>query len=116
MRSPKLAGRWLVSAYVLGKGIYYGEMELQAGAAEDEFNTRVKLQSIKDGSTLTRTGQRFGVCGICVARPVQGNGAANAAPDDLGKRGARSAVVFTGSIAVPKGAGSGDNIRNSALT
>ena len=43
MRAPKLSGRWLVSAYVPGKGKYYGEMEVQAGAAEDEFTTRVKL-------------------------------------------------------------------------
>ena len=56
MRAPKLAGRWLVSANILGHGKYYGELEVEPGAAEDEFTTRVKLVSVKDGSTLVRTG------------------------------------------------------------
>ena len=53
---PKLAGRWLVSANLLGHGRYYGEMVIDAGAAEDEFTTRITLNSVKDGSTLTRSG------------------------------------------------------------
>src|SRR5215813_15279516 len=57
MRVPKLTGRWLVTAHIPGRGKYYGEMVMESGSAEDEFQTRVKLQSATDGSTLTRSGQ-----------------------------------------------------------
>jgi quinohemoprotein amine dehydrogenase len=56
MRAPKLAGRWLLSAHIPGRGEYFGEMVVEPGAAEDEFATRVKLTSLKDGSTVTRSG------------------------------------------------------------
>jgi len=56
MRPPKLAGRWLVSANLPGHGRYYGEMVIDAGAAADEFSTRIDLRSVKDGSALTRSG------------------------------------------------------------
>ncbi len=56
MRSPKLAGRWLVTARLAGRGNYFGEMTVEPGAAEDEFKTQIRLKSIQDGSTLTRSG------------------------------------------------------------
>jgi len=56
MRAPKLAGKWLVSADLPGHGRYYGEMEITAGSSDDEFTTKINLKSIKDGSTLSRTG------------------------------------------------------------
>ncbi|HTW65950.1 MAG TPA: quinohemoprotein amine dehydrogenase subunit alpha [Bryobacteraceae bacterium] len=56
MRPAKLAGRWLVSAYLPGHGLYCGEMELKAGSGEDEFTTSIKLKSVKNGSLLSRTG------------------------------------------------------------
>jgi len=56
MRSPRLAGRWLVSAHIVGQGQFYGELNIEPGASEDEFKTQIKLKSMKDGSTLTRTG------------------------------------------------------------
>ena len=56
MHSPKLNGKWLVAAHLPGKGDYYGEMTVEAGAADAEFKTLVKLQSVKDGSIITRTG------------------------------------------------------------
>ena len=31
MRAPKIAGRWLVSAYIPGRGKYFGEMVIEAG-------------------------------------------------------------------------------------
>jgi quinohemoprotein amine dehydrogenase len=64
--SPRLAvsnpmGRWLVTAYVQGRGQYAGEMVVSAGSAPEgfntEFNTRVTLRSVRDGSTVVRTGQ-----------------------------------------------------------
>ena len=57
MRAPKLQGRWLVSAYIAGRGKYYGVMEVEPGAAPDEFRTHTTLHSEKDGSTMTRSGQ-----------------------------------------------------------
>ena len=43
MRAPKITGKWLISAHVLGKGKYYGDLTIAQGAAEDEFTTQVKL-------------------------------------------------------------------------
>ena len=40
MRAPKLAGRWLVSAYIPGRGKFYGEMEVEPGAAATTSSPR----------------------------------------------------------------------------
>ena len=50
-----LAGRWLVSAYMPGRGTYYGEMQMNRDG-DDEYSTRVTLRSIKDGSEISRSG------------------------------------------------------------
>jgi len=55
-RSPKLTGRWLVTAYVPGQGRYYGEMEIDP-AGDDEFNTSAHLKSVRDGSEIVRSGR-----------------------------------------------------------
>jgi len=83
-RAPKIAGRWLVTADVPGRGRYYGELQVEPGAAEDEFTTRVTLTSIKDGSTISRTGHSLVYAGYAWRGRSQGTVAANAAPDDLG--------------------------------
>ena len=85
MRAPKLAGRWLVTANIPGKGKYYGEMVMEPGAAEDEFQTRVKLQSAKDGSSLTRSGQGLVYAGYSWRGRSKGSTPAGAAPDDYSK-------------------------------
>jgi quinohemoprotein amine dehydrogenase len=85
MRAPRLAGRWLVSAYIPGRGKFYGDMEVEAsGGTEDEFTTRVKLTSIKDGSTISRTGHSLVYAGYAWRGRSKGTPAAKAAPDDLG--------------------------------
>src|SRR5580658_694837 len=56
MRAPKLAGRWLITGTQSGRGKVMGEMVIEPGSSEDEFTTRVKLVSVKDGSTLVRSG------------------------------------------------------------
>jgi quinohemoprotein amine dehydrogenase len=94
MRAPKLTGRWLVSANILGKGKYYGEMEVQAGNADDEFTTRVTLKSMKDGSTLSRTGHSVVYAGYAWRGRSKGTPAANAAPNDLGSE-AREVLWFS---------------------
>jgi quinohemoprotein amine dehydrogenase len=83
MRAPKLAGRWLVSADILGRGKYYGELEIEPGAADDEFTTRVKLVSVKDGSTLVRSGHSLVYAGYSWRGRSKGTTPAGSAPDDL---------------------------------
>lgn len=85
MRSPKLVGKWLVSTTLPGHGKYIGEMIVDPGGADDEFTTRIKLQSVKDGSTLTRTGQGIVYAGYSWRgrSKAPAAAAANAAPDDL---------------------------------
>jgi len=85
MRAPKLAGRWLVTADIPGRGKFYGEMVMEPGSAEDEFQTRVKLQSVKDGSTLTRTGQGLVYAGYSWRGRSKGSTPAGSQPDDVNK-------------------------------
>jgi quinohemoprotein amine dehydrogenase len=94
MSTPKLAGRWLVSATIPGHGKYFGDMVVEPGAAEDEFKTRVKLRSVKDGSTLTRTGQGLIYAGYAWRGRSKGAATAAAAPDDP-SREMREAVWFS---------------------
>jgi quinohemoprotein amine dehydrogenase len=85
MRAPKLAGRWIVTAHVPGKGRFYGEMEIEAvQGTDDEFTTKVKLTSVKDGSTISRTGHSLVYAGYAWRGRSKGTPPANAAPDDLG--------------------------------
>jgi quinohemoprotein amine dehydrogenase len=85
MRTPKLDGRWLVTAHIPGRGKYYGEMVTERGSADDEFQTRVKLQSATDGSTLTRTGQGLVYAGYSWRGRSKGSTPPGAAPDDLSR-------------------------------
>jgi quinohemoprotein amine dehydrogenase len=82
MRAPKLAGRWLVSAHIAGRGKYFGEMTIEPGAAEDEFKTKMKLTSVNDGSVLTRTGQGLVYAGYAWRGRSKANAPVGAAPDD----------------------------------
>ena len=85
MRAPKLAGRWMVSAYIPGHGRFYGDMEVEAASGtDDEFTTRVKLTSMKDGSVISRTGHSLVYAGYSWRGKSKGTPAANAVPDDLG--------------------------------
>jgi quinohemoprotein amine dehydrogenase len=94
MRAPKLAGKWLVSAYIAGRGKYFGEMTIDPGAAEDEFKTRTKLVSLKDGSTLVRTGTGLVYAGYSWRGRSKDAKAGGAAPDDPTKD-YREAVWFS---------------------
>jgi len=57
LRTPKLQGRWLVSAHQLGRGQIYGEMTVEPTSVEDEFTTKLTLKYLSDGSTVTRSGR-----------------------------------------------------------
>ncbi len=85
MRAPKITGRWLLSAYVPGKGKYYGEMTVTAGANEDEFKTTAKMQPVKGGPAITRTGTGLVYTGYSWRGRSKGPVVANASPDDLSR-------------------------------
>jgi quinohemoprotein amine dehydrogenase len=95
MRPAKLAGRWLVSATIPGHGKYYGEMQIEPGAnADDEFTTRVTLQSAQDGSKLSRAGTSLVYGGYSWRGRSKGTQSAGSPPDDLSKD-AREALWFS---------------------
>ncbi|HEY7911131.1 MAG TPA: quinohemoprotein amine dehydrogenase subunit alpha [Blastocatellia bacterium] len=57
MRAPRIEGRWLINGYQTGRGRIIGEMTVEPAGGPDEFNTRVTLKYLKDGTTLARTGR-----------------------------------------------------------
>ena len=99
MRAPKLAGRWLVTAHIPGKGNYYGELAIEPGASPDEFITNLKLQSAKDGSTVVRSGQGLVYAGYSWRGRSKGSATGSRAVDDLGvddlKQEAREVLWFS---------------------
>ena len=78
----KLAGRWLVTASMAGHGKYYGEMQVDP-AGDDEFDTRVTLTSIQDGSTIARSGRGVVYGGYAWRGRSKGTRPASGTPDDL---------------------------------
>jgi quinohemoprotein amine dehydrogenase len=84
MREPKLAGRWLVSAYIPARGKFVGDLVIEPAGAESEFKTQLKLQSLKDGSTISRAGQGFVYAGYAWRGRSQGGSTSPAkSPDDV---------------------------------
>jgi quinohemoprotein amine dehydrogenase len=79
---PDLTGRWLAAASIPGRGKYYGEMQVDR-SDDGEFTTRVKLTSMKDGSSVLRTGRAAVYGGYAWRGRSAGAGAASSAPDDL---------------------------------
>lgn len=82
IRAPRITGKWLVSATVLGHGKYVGEMDIGRGGADDEFTTTVTLRSLKDGSTIKRTGTGLVYAGYSWRGRSQGT-TKPTRPDDL---------------------------------
>lgn len=80
-KSP--AGRWLVTASVLGRIRYFGEMQMEFSGADNEFNTRTTLQSVTDGSTVIRTGHGTMYGGYAWRGSSKGGNVTSSAPDDL---------------------------------
>jgi quinohemoprotein amine dehydrogenase len=75
------AGRWLVTAHAQGLGRYVGELQMESAGAPGEFNTRVTLRSVRDGSTLIRVGQVLIFGGYAWRGRSRGINAASS-PDD----------------------------------
>jgi len=82
MRAPRLAGKWLVTAHRAGHGNYVGEVVITAGAAEDEFTTRIKLQPVGGGTAIERTGRVLVYAGYSWRGRSTGT-APNSAPGEL---------------------------------
>ncbi|MGH9843447.1 MAG: quinohemoprotein amine dehydrogenase subunit alpha [Blastocatellia bacterium] len=57
MRPPKIAGRWLVTGYQIGRGRVYGDVTIEPTAVEDEFTTKAKLTYVKENAAVARTGR-----------------------------------------------------------
>jgi quinohemoprotein amine dehydrogenase len=93
LRAPRLAGKWLVTASVPGRGKYYGQLEIEPGPTEDEFKTSAKLRSAADGSMLTRMGQSIVYGGYAWRGKSKGSGSSTAV-DDLNCE-AREAIWFS---------------------
>ncbi|WP_295525972.1 quinohemoprotein amine dehydrogenase subunit alpha [Novosphingobium sp. Chol11] len=55
-QAPRLAGKWLASAWLPGKGLFYGTFTVAPGAAEGEFKTETALRSLADGDVLNAPG------------------------------------------------------------
>ena len=75
-----IAGRWLVTASMPGRGKYVGEMRVEA-AGEEEFATRVRLTSVRDGSMVSRAGRSV-VYGASAWRGRSKGADGNGGPDD----------------------------------
>jgi quinohemoprotein amine dehydrogenase len=83
IRAPRIAGKWLVSASMLGYGKFTGEMVIEPGPAEDEFKTTVTLKSLKDGTVIKRTGTGLVFAGYSWRGRSKGVLAPGKKPDDL---------------------------------
>ena len=83
LRTPKIAGRWLVTGYLIGQGRVFGEMTITPGAAEDEFITNTKLRFVKDGTTVTRTGRSIVYTGYSWRGRSTGNGNSATDPKEM---------------------------------
>jgi quinohemoprotein amine dehydrogenase len=84
MRTPKITGRWLISAHIPGRGKYYGELTIAQGAAEDEFTTTVKLQPVNGGPSISRMGTGLVYAGYSWRGRSKGTAtSANPMPGDL---------------------------------
>lgn len=56
IRAPYLAGTWLVSAHLPGRGDYVGELTIRPGKEAGTFVTATALRSLATGQALTRQG------------------------------------------------------------
>jgi quinohemoprotein amine dehydrogenase len=80
---PELAGRWLATAHVKGRGTFLGELNVEAAGGGDEFLTRLRLHSVNDGVVVARAGRSVVYGGTAWRGRSQGVSAAGVAPDDL---------------------------------
>lgn len=80
---PAPVGRWLVTARVPGRGSFHGEMHVDPAGGDDEFRTRLRLQSVTDATVVTRSGRSVVYGGTAWRGRSQGTSAVTTGPDDL---------------------------------
>jgi quinohemoprotein amine dehydrogenase len=97
--AENLTGRWLVSAYMPGRGPYCGEMRIDR--LGEDYTTRIALTSVRDGSRVLRTG-RATVFGGAAWRGRSKGDTANAAPDDPSSE-AREVVLIAADQSTAEG-------------
>lgn len=83
IKTPMLAGKWVVTGSLPGKGRFVGEMTVAPKApGSDEFVTTTVLRSLSGGETMTRKGTGLVYAGYSW-RGTSISAAKPAAPDDL---------------------------------
>ncbi len=55
-QAPRLAGKWLASAWLPGKGLFYGTFTVAPGASDSEFKTETALRNLAGGDVLNAHG------------------------------------------------------------
>ena len=78
-----VAGHWLVTASVLGRVRYFGEMQIESNGPDGAFNTRATLQSVADGATAGRSGRGIMYGSYAWRGSSKGSNAGDSAPNDL---------------------------------
>jgi quinohemoprotein amine dehydrogenase len=91
--TTNVAGRWLVTASLRGRGKYIGEMQVET-AADGDFTTTVRLTAVTDGSRFVRTGRSVVYAGYAWRGRSKGPGDTPSAPDDVFSE-AREALWFS---------------------
>lgn len=92
-QSAKLGGKWLVNAFLPGKGTYVGEMVVTPAGGEDDYTTAITLKSLADGSTLSRSGKGLVYTGYSW-RGTSKSGAEGASPDAPADHETRETMQF----------------------
>lgn len=83
MQTPQLIGRWAVTARADGQGRFVGEMLIEAGPKADEYKTSVRLRSLKNGSTIERSGTGIIYAGYSWRGRSSGQAPAGMHPDNV---------------------------------
>lgn len=100
IRSPRLEGKWLVSATLPGKGRYVGDMTISPGKDPDRFVTATTLRSLESGAVISRKGEGV-VYGGYSWRGSSGAGATSQ-PDDP-KNAGRETMWFAPDLKMAQG-------------
>jgi quinohemoprotein amine dehydrogenase len=95
-------GRWLVTASVLGRIRYFGEMQMEPARADGSFNTSLSVRSIADGSRVIRTGYGVLYGGYAWRGLSKSTNVSKSAPDDL-SNDAREVMTTAADAASAKG-------------
>ena len=83
-RTSDLAGRWLLTASIPGRGKYYGQIQMDPSNAQgDEFNTSVLLTSVNDDTGILRAGRSVVYGGTAWRGRSKGGAPVSSAPDDV---------------------------------